>query len=534
MVFSTHPAMAPEATLPTDPRVLQQLVLELREQLAKALREKAGLEFEVQRLGRQLFGRRSERIDPNQLTLPELTALLEALGSSPPPVEEEIEEKQPAPAPRRRKRRKRARFDDLPLERIEHGLSEEDRHCPCCGDERRIIRFETSIQLEYRPGSFVRLEHARAVGVCDHAMCDDAPVIAPKPEQPIDKGLPGPGLLAHLAVSKFADHAPLNRLSRIWRRHGVEVPRSTLVDWVGAIAARAGPLVEYLRQDLLRSRIVATDDTSVPVLEPRQKTTKKGRLWVYVGDDDHPWTLFDYSATREGIHPERYLTGFEGHLQADAYSGYDRLYADGKVLEVGCWMHCRRYFHEAAQADPSRPCEALAFIRELYRIEREAKDLSADERQAARDKLARPILEAFEKWILRELASTLPKSPLGKALGYTSRQWKALTRYLEHGDIPIDNGRSERALRGVAVGRRNWTFAGSDVGGERAATLYSIVATCQRHGIDSFAYFRDFLRRIPGLPESRIGELTPLAWKVEQTADSDAASDSMAVAVAAR
>lgn len=509
--------MAAETPLPTDPRVLQQLVLELREQLAKALREKKNLEFEVQKLARQLFGRRSEKIDPNQLTLPELAALLEALGSREPAVEAPAVAERPIQAkPRRRgKRRKGPRFEDLPRERVEHDLAEEDRVCSCCNRERRIIRYETSEQLEYRPSSFFVREHARPVAVCAHG-CDDKPAIASKPEQPIEKGLPGPGLLAHLAVSKYGDHLPLHRLERIWRRQGVEISRSTMVDWIAAIASRAGPLVEHLRRDLLRSRVLATDDTTVPVLEPRQKTTKKGRLWVYVGDDAHPWTLYDYTPTREGSGPVQYLSGFEGYLQADAYSGYDQLYTGGKVVEVGCWMHCRRYFYEASQVDPTRPCEALAFIRELYRIERETKELTADERHAARNEHSRPITDAFEKWILRELETALPKSPLGKALGYASRQWKALTCFLQAGDIPIDNGRSERALRGVAVGRKNWAFAGSDAGGQRAATIYSLIATCQRHGIDSFAYFRDLLQRLPGLPESRLHELTPLAWKAER------------------
>ena len=510
--------MSTAASLPSDPRVLKQLVLELREQLSKVLREKKSLEFEIQKLARQLFGRRSERIDPNQLTIPELATLLQALEERQASIEESpIEE--PAPAPERRRRPKRRRrgprFEDLPRERIEHPLPEQDWLCSCCDQKRRIIRYEISEQLEYRPSTFVVLEHARPVAVCTRG-CDDVPTIAPKPKQPIEKGLPGPGLLAHLAVSKYADHLPLHRLERIWRRQGVKISRSTMADWVGAIAGRAGPVVDHLRRDLLRSRVLATDDTTVPVLEPRQNTTKKGRLWVYVGDDEHPWVLFDYTPTREGRGPEDYLSGFEGFLQADAYSGYDRLYAEGKVLEVGCWMHCRRYFYEAAQADPARPCEALAFIRELYRVEREVKDASIEKRRAQREEHARPILVAFETWIARELESTLPKSPLGKALGYASRQWKALTRYVEHGDLPIDNGRSERELRAVAIGRKNWTFAGSDVGAQRAATIYSLLASCRRQQVDSFAYLRDLLQRLPTHPAERLGELTPLAWKAER------------------
>lgn len=507
--------MVTEDALPNDPALLQQLVLELRAQLAKVLREKTGLEHELQKLARQLFGRRSERIDPNQLSLPELEALLGAVAAG--GVEDEDETPAPPAPPRssRKRRSRKARFADLPRERREHPLAEEDRNCPCCERPRRIIRYEISEQLEYRPSVFLVIEHARPVAVCGHG-CEEAPVIAAKPQQPIDKGLPGPGLLAHVAISKYADHLPLNRLEGIFRRQGVVVSRSTMCGWVAEIATRAGPVVAYLREDLLRSRIVATDDTTVPVLERRANQTKKGRLWVYLGDEDHPWVVFDYTPTREGDGPRQFLEGYEGYLQADAYSGYDQLYASGKVVEVGCWMHARRYFYEAAQGDPGRPAEALAFIRQLFLIEREIKELSLDQRKEQRAKRSQPLLEEFHRWLEATAPQALPKSPLGAALGYAMRQWKALSRYAATGDLPIDNGRSERALRTVAVGRKNWMFAGSDEGAQRAATLYSLLATCRLHEIDSFAYLRDLLEQLPTHPLAELATLTPLAWKRER------------------
>lgn len=507
--------MATNDALPADPELLQQLVLELRKQLAKLLREKRGLEHELQKLARQLFGRRSEKIDPNQLTLPELTALLDSVGAD--AVETVPETPLPKmPKQSRRKRRSRKeRFADLPRERVEHPLAEDERNCPCCERPRTVIRYEVSEQIEYRPSVFLVIEHARPVAVCSHG-CEEAPVIAPKPPQPIDKGLPGPGLLAHVAVSKFSDHLPLNRLERIFRRQGVSVSRSTMCGWIAEIAARAGPVVEHMREDLLRSKIVATDDTTVPVLDRRANRTKTGRLWVYLGDEDHPCAVFDYTETREGDGPRRFLEGYEGYLQADAYSGYDQIFASGKVIEVGCWMHARRYFYEAAQSDPGRPAEALAFIRELFMIERAIKDLSITQRKEQRASRAQPILEAFHTWLEKFTPEALPKSLLGKAVGYSMRQWKALSRYAETGDLPIDNGRSERALRTVAVGRKNWLFAGNDDGARRAATIYSLLATCRLHEIDSFAYMRDLLERLPTHPADDIAVLTPVAWKSEQ------------------
>jgi hypothetical protein len=289
--------------------------------------------------------------------------------------------------------------------------------------------------------------------------------------------------------------------------------------WIAEIATRAGPVVEHLRRDLLRSHIIATDDTTVPVLERRASQTKKGRLWVYLGDEEHPWVVFDYTPTREGEGPRQFLEDYEGYLQADAYSGYDQLFVAGKVVEVGCWMHARRYFYEAAQTDPGLPAEALAFIRQLFLIERKLEDLSVEKRKEQRATRSKPLLDEFRRWLERTAPGALPKSPLGAAVGYTMRQWKALSRYAETGDLPIDNGRSERALRTVAVGRKNWMFAGSDEGARRAATIYSLLATCRRLEIDSFAYLRDLLQRLPTHPPDDIAALTPLAWREQQRTD---------------
>jgi hypothetical protein len=292
----------------------------------------------------------------------------------------------------------------------------------------------------------------------------------------------------------------------------VELARSTLCGWVGEVAATVAPVVEGLKRVLLASELIATDDTTVPVLDPRQKETAKGRLWVYLGDEHHPVVVFDYTATHQRAGPAAFLDGFAGYLQADAYNGYDSIYASGRVVEVGCWMHARRYFFKASQADPARPCEALALIQQLYRVEQDAKNMTPPQRHALRQERAVPILDAFEQWMDQQEAVTPPKSSLGEALRYARNQWQALRRYTEDGRLPIDNGRSERALRQVALGRKNWLFAGSDEGARRAAALYTLIETCKRNRLDPFGYLCDLLEQAPTCSPDQLAELTPLAW----------------------
>ena len=292
--------------------------------------------------------------------------------------------------------------------------------------------------------------------------------------------------------------------------------RSTLCDWIAETAELVSPLVDWMRRDLLRSRIVQTDDTPVTVLDD-QGGTHKGRLWVYLGDRGHPHIVYDYTPTREGSGPTRFLNGFRGYLQADAYSGYDALYASGSVLEVGCWTHARRYFHETATgAGDTRGFAALAFIHQLFAVEREAseKDLSFEQRKARRQETSREILDAFKLWLEELEPQVLPKSALATAIGYTRRQWAALERYLGDGELVPDNSASERALRGVALGRKNWLFAGSDAGGVRAGKLLQPHRQRQTPRAEPYAYLRALFERLPSHPADRLHELAPAAWAV--------------------
>lgn len=335
--------------------------------------------------------------------------------------------------------------------------------------------------------------------------------------QPIEKGLAGPGLLAHVAVNKYADHLPLHRQEQMFSRQGVDLSRQTLCDWMRSCAELVRPLFDLMKQAVLSSKAVQTDDTPVAVLDPALPRTKTGRLWTYVGDKAHPYTVYDYTPDRCRDGPDRFLREFSGYLQADAYSGYDRLYKDQQrqVTEVAYWAHTRRKFFDAQDSDIMRSMVMLAYIRLLYDVEREARDrrLEGLRRLALRREKSVPVLAGIEAYLRREQPQVLPKSPIAEAIGYALGNWEALRRYTEDGDLEIDNNGAERSLRGVAVGRKNWLFFGSDQGGRTAAILTSLITTCKRLDIDPFAYLRDVFERISAHPASRLSELLPDLWK---------------------
>jgi transposase len=420
---------------------------------------------------------------------------------------------------------------------VEYDLPEAEKVCPCCQTPRLRIGTETSEQLDYQPASLFVVEHVRFKYVCpqcvlvaDPVANPDAPspvVTAPKPAQPIDKGLPGPGLLAHVIVSKFVDHLPLHRQVPILARHGLQLSRSTLCDWMAAAADLLTPLYTLLRTQVLESRTIHTDDTKIPVQEPGQERTKSGRLWVYIGDREHAATIYDYTPTHARDGPATFLKNFKGYLQADAANLYDRIYGSGAIVEVGCWAHARRHFHEARDSDAARAHEALARIAALYAVEDEAKSeiaaggLSGTDADAVRLRLrhekTRPLMTSLCQWLRQQEGKALPKSPMGQAIAYALRHERALTRFLDHGFLNIDNNTAERALRGVALGRKNWLFAGSDAGAQTAAVLYSIVATCKQLSIEPFAYLRDVLTRLPQTSADHHADLLPTAWAKSQS-----------------
>jgi transposase len=382
------------------------------------------------------------------------------------------------------------------------------------------IGAETSEQLDFRPAClFVveRVRHTYACTACSRTAdpADESPptiTTAPLPAQPIDRGLPGPGLLAHAVVSKFADHLPLYRQHGILSRYGVDVSRSPLGGWVAAAADLLKPLVDRMAERVRRSRVIQTDDTPVPVLDPGSRRTRTGHLWVYLGDDAHPYAVFDFTPTYSGDGPRAWLGGYAGYVQADALKQYDPLFdrPPPAPTEVGCWAHARRKFHDARTSDPARAHEALAHIRRLYDIEAAARPLDDTGRLALRQTRSRPALESLFALMTGQREKVLPKCPMGVAVGYALGNRVALTQYTEAGFLQIDNNASERALWAVAVGRKNYLFAGSDSGGKTAAVLYSVVASCRRIGLDPFAYLRDVLERLPAVPADRRDGFLPV------------------------
>ena len=502
--------------LPDDPTLLKQMIHELLGQLQDYRRNETKLRHRLDELVRKLYGKSSEKVNPNQLNLIDLAALgvPEAPAEEQPPVEKPAAEK---PAKRKRKPKGDRHSKPLPRVQVDHTLPEAERLCPCCLDPMASFRQETHEQLDYKPASLFVVEHVTHHYGCSKG-CDEKVQHSVKPPQMIEKGVAGPGLLSHIITSKYGDHLPLYRLEKIFSRQGASIPRSTMCGWIQSVNERITPLIEWMKQDLLRSYIISTDDTGVPVQAPGEGKTKKGYLWVYLGDDAHPWVLYDYTPNRKRAGPQAFLKGFQkGYLQADGYSGYDELFETTGLMEVGCWMHCRRYFYEASQSRDDRTLEALAMIRVLYRIEKECKNVSVELRRQRRQSEALPILDSFETWMKSVVMDSPPKSPMGKALTYAHNQWAALRRYTEDGRLSIDNGAAERVLRPVALGRKNWLFAGSDEGGVRAANLYSLLATCQRHKLNPLHYLNDLFRRLPGLPEGKLHELTPGAWSEEQS-----------------
>jgi transposase len=497
---------APGPPLPTDVTTLHGMVRELLVTIADLRKTVEAQQHRIDDLARRLYGRKSERVT----------------GGGPAPAEPPPTPPTPPidqPPRRRRGHGRRPLPDHLPRERVEVDLAEAEKACPCCGILRVRIGAETSEQLDYRPASlFViqRVRHTYACAACSRTAdpADDPPptiTTAPLPAQPIDKGLPGPGLLAHVVVSKFADHLPLYRQHGILARHGVDLSPSTLGGWIAAAADLLKPLVDRMAELVRQSRVIQTDDTPVPVLDPGSQRTRTGHLWVYLGDAEHPYAVFDFTPTYSGNGPRTWLSGYTGYVQADALKQYDPLFdrPPPGPTEVGCWAHARRKFHDARASDPVRSHEALARIRRLYDIEAVGKPLDDPGRLAARQARARPVLSDLFSWLGEQAGQVLPKSPMAVAIGYALGNRAALTRYTEAGFLSIDNNTSERALRAVAVGRKNYLFAGSDRGGRSAATLYSVVGTCRRLGRDPFANLRDVFGRLPAVPAERLDAFLP-------------------------
>jgi len=480
-----------------------------QEQLQSREREIEHLKLLLAKLQRMQFGRKSEKltrqIEQLELRLEELQA---DCGERPVQVD-------PAPttvgAHFPGKPSRRALPDHL--ERETRTYMPKEVVCPDCQGELRKLSEDVSEVLEYVPEQIKVIRYVRPKLSC--RQCERI-VQAPAPSRPIARGLAGPGLLAHVLVSKYADHLPLYRQCEIYARQGIELERSTLADWVGGSSGLLDPLVEALRRYVMAAGKLHADDTRVPVLAPGTGKTKTGRLWTYVRDDRPagdaaaPAVWFAYSVDRGGEHPVQHLRTFRGALQADAYAGFNELYKDGRIQEVACWAHVRRKFYDLEQAHASPLAgEALERIAALYAIEAEIRGRPPEERQQVRQTRARPLLQSLHDWFETSLTKLSRKSDSTAAIRYALTLWSALTRYCDDGRLEIDNNAAERSLRAVTLGRKNYLFAGSDAGGERAAVIYSLIGTAKLNGLDPEAYLREVLTCIADHPICRIEELLP-------------------------
>jgi len=613
-------------SLPVDLAACHAMIGQLLDHNRDLQRNNSQLEHQLHELLRKMYGRSSEKLDANQLTLfAEMLAQLQSPPPAPatPQAASIATESKPAKTPHGRRRF----LEDLRRERKEHDLPEEQKPCPCCGKARCKIGEEVTEKIEYVPAKAIVLQNVQFKYACPHCEQEaNNPQIelAPKPPEAIEKCMAGPGLLAYVIVGKYSDHLPLHRLEKILARHDIDIARSTMCDWMAGCAAALHPLYDLMKSRVLQSKVIHTDDTPVDVLDKNRTQTRTGRFWDYLGDKEHPDIVFDYTPSRSRDGPVKFLGDWgverKVYLQADAFGGYDGIYiapaSDGPaatardapaatmrdapaatmrdapaatatttpdaiavpaapfaggvlpaphvsgaspgtdapvelgpsrvdrallliiaflsgiaaraagVVEVACWAHARRKFYEARTSDPARSAQALAYIRLLYDVEDQAKEKQLDPaaRAALRQQLALPRLAQFKAWLETSGnsgtvgGSVLPKSPMGQAIAYALNQWNALCVYVSDGDLAIDNNAAENALRRIALGRKNWLFCGSDAGGQTAAILFSMIATCERHKVNAWEYLRDVLGRIAATPVSKLGELLPGQWKAAAAA----------------
>jgi len=520
-------------SLPTDLASAHALIIAQREALSAAQARATAAESEAQhrallieklkytirKLRHERFGQSSERgalLDQLELQLADLeedAAQAEAAERLAAAAAEKIT----VPSFERRKPARRALPEHLPRERIVYPAP---ASCPCCGGGTlRKIGEDVTETLELIPRQWKVIAHVREKFSCRACETITQP---PAPSHPIARGRAGPKLLAHVLFSKYGLHLPLNRQSAVYAREGIDLDVSTLADWVGAAAATLMPLVEVIRTHVLAAERIHADDTTVPVLAKGK--TRTGRLWTYVrhdrpfGGPDPPAAVFFYSRDRGGEHPAQHLANYAGLMQADAYAGYNRLYEPnrkpGPIVEAACWAHARRKFFDLARINKAPiAAEAVERIDVLFAIEREINGVMPQQRVHVRNERSRPLVAELENWLRMQRARVSKNSEIGKTIDYSLKRWIALTRFLNDGRLCMSNNAAERELRAVAVGRRNWTFAGSDEGGRRAAALYTLIATAKLNDVDPQAWLADVLARLQDHPAKRIHELLPWNWR---------------------
>jgi len=489
----------------------------LTEAVSRAETTVRSMEHRIEQMTKRLYGHSSERWDPNQrwfdgMTIDALEQAADGAGEADEPEEE----------PRRRPRRRRARRNGrLPIpehlrrEEVILDVPEEEKTCPVTGEPMICIGYEESEKLEYEPGRlFVRV-YKRPKYVSPQRHNDRTGVVtAPMPDHPIMKCKADAGLLAFVVVSKFIDHLPLYRQEGIFRREGVHIPRSTQDGWLMQTADAIRPLYDELRRAVLESDILFTDDTVLPMMEPGRGKTRQGRMWVYIrGGPGRRLVVYDFTVDRRKERPIEFVGDYRGYVHADAYSGYDELFRREEIVEVGCWAHGRRGFVDSISSRPREASEMMSHIGGLYKIEEEIRDAEPADRLHVRQECSLPRLDRLFTRAEAIVPDTLPAEPLRKALNYIANQRTALYRYTEDGRLEIDNNRAENAIRPMALGRKNYLFAGNERGGQAAALYLSLVESCRQNDVEPWRYLRDVFQRVMSHPARKLRELLPDRWK---------------------
>ena len=493
------------ATLPEDPDDLRSLA----ERLIAEVKAQAIL---IEKLRHQLAGHRAHRFGASAETADQLQLALETSELAAAAMTAKL--RLPEPTEEKGVPKRRPIPDHVPRTMIE--LLPETDDCATCGGRLRQVGEDVTEELEYVPGRFVVNRITRPRFACTG--CDGF-TQAPLPSRPIERGRPGPGLLAHVLVSKYADHLPLYRQSQVFAREGIDLDRSTLADWVGKTTALLEPLAEAIGRHVLAGHAIHADDTPVRLLAPGTGKTRTARLWTYVRDE-RPWSgpappaaLYRFSSDRKGIHPARHLTGFEGWMHADGYAGFEELYRSGDIREVACLAHVRRKFVDVHRSQGSAIAEeAIRRIGELYAVEKTIRGSPPDERARVRKELAEPVFDALEIWLAAQLATLSGKTPLAAAIRYARGRMRRMRPYLDDGRLALDNNAAERAMRGCALGRKNWLFAGSASGGKALAIAATLIETAKLNRVDPHAWLADTLARIPDYKITRVDELMPWSY----------------------
>jgi transposase len=480
------------------------------------------VKLELDRYKKWYYGPRADWLQSDKDLMQMLLNFAEELDSKPVAAEDLAAAAEPVEALRRVKRRKGRRnlanFDNLPVSTQVYELSVAERACPCCGLTRKEIGAEESWQVEYLPGHFERIQHVCKKYACISCEANgENPSIqaAKRPETAIDKGLAGPGLLAYIVTSKYSDYLPLYRLEDIFARQGFEISRATQSVWCGDVADFVEPLYQLMTDRVRASHVVATDDTIMP-MQCKDKVTN-ARMWVYVGDEAQPYTVFDFTMDRGRDGPKRFLKDYGQVLLADGYAGYNGVVVGNAITRAGCWAHMKRKIIDAEKSAPEIAREAVQRVRALYAVERQGKDASIAERLKLRREQSAPLLAELQDRLLQWKQQLLPKHPMAEAINYALGQWSELNVFCSDGAVPIDNNVSEREMKRVVLNRKNSLFVGNVRGGRTAAILASLTSTCRRHDVDPQLYLTQLLINLPTLPSSQLPQWLPDQWKTNHT-----------------